>query len=150
MYGYVGGTVFSWTWNMWNCFVNKVSGKFLIDLESNWKKVLDKYQSVKFSLVFFLFSLQFEYQEDLLSIWNKTATDQATIARIRDTLKRILNLPPNTPMEYKTHCDSLKWVLTFLKLKIELKKIFKSFCFFRASKSIVKSWSNKTLTVNHK
>lgn len=73
------------------------------------------------------FYLQFEYQEDLLSIWNKTATDQATTARIRDTLKRILNLPPNTPMEYKTHCDSLKWVLTFLKLGIELSDLQKLF-----------------------
>lgn len=73
------------------------------------------------------FYLQFEYQEDLLSIWNKTATDQATTARIRDTLKRILNLPPNTPMEYKTHCDSLKWVLTFLKLGFELSDLQKLF-----------------------
>lgn len=80
-----------------------------------WKKNR-KFRPAKFSLVFFY--LKFEYQEDLLSIWNKTATDQATTARIRDTLKRILNLPPNTPMEYKTHCDSLKWVLTFLKLGI--------------------------------
>lgn len=54
------------------------------------------------------FDLIFEFQEDLLSVWNKTATDQASTARIRDTLRRILNLPPNTPMEYKIHCDSLK------------------------------------------
>lgn len=33
-------------------------------------------------------------------------------------------------MEYKTHCDSLKWVLTLLKLVIEFKKIFKNFYLF--------------------
>ncbi|XP_065169892.1 eukaryotic translation initiation factor 4E type 2 isoform X2 [Atheta coriaria] len=49
------------------------------------------------------------YQEDLLSIWNRTASDQITTARIRDALKRLLNLPLNTTMEYKTHNDSLKY-----------------------------------------
>ncbi|TRY69724.1 hypothetical protein DNTS_035407, partial [Danionella cerebrum] len=48
------------------------------------------------------------FQEDIISIWNKTASDQATTARIRDTLRRVLNLPPNTIMEYKTHTDSIK------------------------------------------
>lgn len=51
-----------------------------------------------------------KYPEDSLSVWNRTATDQASTARIRDTLRRILNLPLATPMEYKTHCDSLKYV----------------------------------------
>ncbi|KAK6478061.1 eukaryotic translation initiation factor 4E type 2-like isoform X2 [Huso huso] len=50
----------------------------------------------------------FFLQEDILSIWNKTANDQVTTSRIRDTLRRVLNLPPNTIMEYKTHNDSLK------------------------------------------
>ncbi|XP_078266370.1 eukaryotic translation initiation factor 4E type 2 isoform X3 [Rhinoraja longicauda] len=48
------------------------------------------------------------WEEDIISIWNKTACDQATTARIRDTLRRVLNLPPNTIMEYKTHTDSIK------------------------------------------
>lgn len=48
------------------------------------------------------------YQEDLLSIWNRTASDQATISRIRDALKRLLNLPPTATMDYKTHNESLK------------------------------------------
>lgn len=48
------------------------------------------------------------YQEDILSLWNRTASDLTTTSRIRDTLKRVLNLPPNTIMEYKTHNDSIK------------------------------------------
>ncbi|KAL1123110.1 hypothetical protein AAG570_002198, partial [Ranatra chinensis] len=48
------------------------------------------------------------FQEDIICIWNKTASDQATTARIRDTMRRVLNLPPNTILEYKTHNDSLK------------------------------------------
>lgn len=50
------------------------------------------------------------FQEDIISVWNRTASDQSTTARIRDTLKRVLNFPPNTILEYKTHTDSLKYV----------------------------------------
>uniref|UniRef100_A0A8C5UDR5 Eukaryotic translation initiation factor 4E family member 2 n=1 Tax=Malurus cyaneus samueli TaxID=2593467 RepID=A0A8C5UDR5_9PASS len=59
-------------------------------------------------------------QEDIISIWNKTASDQATTARIRDTLRRVLNLPPNTIMEYKTHTDSIKDNSSFRNTKITL------------------------------
>uniref|UniRef100_A0A8C1PK76 Uncharacterized protein n=1 Tax=Cyprinus carpio TaxID=7962 RepID=A0A8C1PK76_CYPCA len=55
------------------------------------------------------------FQEDILSIWNKTANDQVTTSRIRDTLRRVLNLPPNTIMEYKTHNDSLKYVYIYCR-----------------------------------
>lgn len=55
-------------------------------------------------------------KEDIISIWNKTASDQATTARIRDTLRRVLNLPPNTIMEYKTHTDSIKYVCLFVHI----------------------------------
>lgn len=49
------------------------------------------------------------HQEDILSIWNRTSNDQMTTSRIRDTLRRVLNLPTNTIMEYKTHNDSLRY-----------------------------------------
>ncbi|XP_037074908.1 eukaryotic translation initiation factor 4E type 2-like [Pollicipes pollicipes] len=48
------------------------------------------------------------HMEDIISVWNRTAADTPTTARIRDTLKRVLNLPHNTIMEYKTHTDSLR------------------------------------------
>ncbi|XP_075535851.1 eukaryotic translation initiation factor 4E type 2-like isoform X2 [Dermacentor variabilis] len=48
------------------------------------------------------------FQEDIVSIWNRTASDSQTTLRIRDTLRRVLNLPVNTVMEYKTHTDSLR------------------------------------------
>ena len=55
-------------------------------------------------------------QEDILSLWNRTAIDQTTTSRIRDTLKRVLNLPPSTIMEYKTHTDSLRSVISFVSV----------------------------------
>lgn len=47
-------------------------------------------------------------QEDIICVWNKSASDVATTTRIRDTLKRVLHLPASASMEYKTHNDSLK------------------------------------------
>lgn len=49
------------------------------------------------------------YQEYLLSVWHRNSSDQAMIARIRDALKRLLNIPPSATMEYKIHSDCLKY-----------------------------------------
>lgn len=56
-------------------------------------------------------TISFFFQEDIICVWNKTASDVATITRIRDTLRRVLHLPPTALMEYKTHNDSLKNVI---------------------------------------
>ena len=48
------------------------------------------------------------FQEDILSIWNRSACDTAVTARIRDTFKRVLNLASSTVIEYKAHNDSIK------------------------------------------
>lgn len=52
--------------------------------------------------------IKINLKEDLISVWNKTCSNQAVTSRIKDTLKRILNLPPSTILEYKSHNDSLK------------------------------------------
>ncbi|CAI4226230.1 unnamed protein product [Auanema sp. JU1783] len=47
-------------------------------------------------------------QEDIVSLWNRTASDVGVTNRIRDTLRRVLNLPINAVLEYKRHDDCLK------------------------------------------
>ncbi|VDP45340.1 unnamed protein product [Soboliphyme baturini] len=47
-------------------------------------------------------------QEDIISLWNRTANNEGVTNRIRDTMRRVLNLPPNTVLEYKKHGDCLK------------------------------------------
>ena len=47
-------------------------------------------------------------QEDLISIWTKTANNQIVTQRIKETMKKVLNLPQDCPLEYKTHNDSLR------------------------------------------
>lgn len=49
-------------------------------------------------------------QEDILSLWNRTADNMLITNRIRDTLRRVLNLPVNAILEYKKHDDCLKFV----------------------------------------
>ena len=47
-------------------------------------------------------------QEDIVSLWNRTADNIGVTIRIRDTLRRVLNLPVNAVLEYKRHDDCLK------------------------------------------
>ncbi|CAF1450305.1 unnamed protein product [Adineta steineri] len=47
-------------------------------------------------------------QEDLISIWTKTANNQSVTQRIKEAMKKVLNLPQDCPVEYKTHNDSLR------------------------------------------
>ena len=49
------------------------------------------------------------FNEDILSIWNRTANDAAITNRIRDTFRRVLNLPQGTVIEYKAHNDSIRY-----------------------------------------
>mmetsp|Transcript_15089 Transcript_15089/g.21829 ORF Transcript_15089/g.21829 Transcript_15089/m.21829 type:complete len:261 (+) Transcript_15089:87-869(+) len=48
------------------------------------------------------------YSEDILGIWNKTANDRELTERLREAIKKILQLPPHAPMEYKPHHTSLQ------------------------------------------
>ena len=41
--------------------------------------------------------------EDIISVWNRNAGDGRVEMKIRDVVKRILNLPPSSIMEYKAH-----------------------------------------------
>lgn len=47
-------------------------------------------------------------QDDHLAVWHRTASDGAAAARVRDALRRILQLPASVPIEYKAHGDCLR------------------------------------------
>ncbi|KAJ3037768.1 Eukaryotic translation initiation factor 4E type 2 [Rhizophlyctis rosea] len=51
--------------------------------------------------------ISIRHSEDILSLWNQSADDGRVNLRIRDTMKRVLNLPPNCIMEYKAHKSSV-------------------------------------------
>lgn len=48
------------------------------------------------------------YSEDILGIWNRTSSDREIVERLRDAIKRVLQLPPHAPMEYKPHQTSIQ------------------------------------------
>ncbi|XP_065056330.1 eukaryotic translation initiation factor 4E type 2-like [Rhopilema esculentum] len=98
---------------MWEDEANKEGGKWILRLRKGlasryWENlilaILGEQFMVDSELCGAVVSLRF--QDDIISVWNKNAQDQNTINRIRDTLRRILNLPQNTIMEYKAHSDS--------------------------------------------
>uniref|UniRef100_A0A8C4QUH3 Eukaryotic translation initiation factor 4E type 2 n=1 Tax=Eptatretus burgeri TaxID=7764 RepID=A0A8C4QUH3_EPTBU len=99
---------------MWEDEANKNGGKWIVRLRKGlasrcWENLILAMLGEQFMVGEEICGavVSIRFQEDIISIWNKTASDHATTSRIRDTLRRVLNLPPNTVMEYKTHTDSI-------------------------------------------
>uniref|UniRef100_A0AAQ4PD62 Eukaryotic translation initiation factor 4E type 2 n=1 Tax=Gasterosteus aculeatus aculeatus TaxID=481459 RepID=A0AAQ4PD62_GASAC len=101
---------------MWEDDYNRSGGKWIIRLRKGlasrfWENIILAMLGEQFMVGEEICGavVSIRFQEDILSIWNKTSNDQITTSRIRDTLRRVLNLPANTIMEYKTHNDSLRY-----------------------------------------
>ena len=52
--------------------------------------------------------LSVRYSEDILGVWNRSSQDTASVERIRDSVKKILQLPPHAHLEYKPHQNSIQ------------------------------------------
>ncbi|XP_075941183.1 eukaryotic translation initiation factor 4E family member 2 related sequence 1 isoform X1 [Anarhichas minor] len=101
---------------MWEDDSNRSGGKWIIRLRKGlasrfWENIILAMMGEQFMVGEEICGavVSIRFQEDILSIWNRTSNDQTTTSRIRDTLRRVLNLPANTIMEYKTHNDSLRY-----------------------------------------
>eukprot|EP00850_Spirogloea_muscicola_P004064 SM000017S02804 [mRNA] locus=s17:383626:385920:- [translate_table: standard] len=46
--------------------------------------------------------------DDIVSVWNRDASDSQAVMQLRDSIKKHLQLPPSYVMEYKPHDASLK------------------------------------------
>eukprot|EP00118_Oscarella_pearsei_P007152 m.33951 g.33951 ORF g.33951 m.33951 type:complete len:174 (+) comp31926_c0_seq19:725-1246(+) len=100
---------------MWEDDANRAGGKWMIRLRKGlsaryWEQlilaILGEQFMVGDELCGAVVSMRF--QEDIISVWNRTASNRAVTERIRDTMMRVLSLPPNTVIEYKCHNASLK------------------------------------------
>lgn len=60
--------------------------------------------------------LSVRIQEDIISIWNKDEGNSQVLTRIRETARRVLNLPASAVFEYKSHNESLQDKSSFRKL----------------------------------
>ncbi|ORY99154.1 translation initiation factor eIF 4e-like domain-containing protein [Syncephalastrum racemosum] len=100
---------------VWEDEANINGGKWIVRLK---KGLASRYWEL---LVLAIIGEQFDVQgeicgavlsirnsEDIISVWNRTASNGKINLRIRDTIKRVLSLPQDTIMEYKTHNDSLR------------------------------------------
>ncbi|KAL0383809.1 UNVERIFIED_CONTAM: Eukaryotic translation initiation factor NCBP [Sesamum calycinum] len=52
--------------------------------------------------------LSIRFNEDILSVWNRNASDHQAVMALRDSIKRHLKLPASYVMEYKPHDASLR------------------------------------------
>ncbi|XP_043690459.1 eukaryotic translation initiation factor NCBP [Telopea speciosissima] len=52
--------------------------------------------------------LSIRFNEDILSVWNRSASDHQAVMALRDAIKRQLKLPYGYVMEYKAHDASLR------------------------------------------
>lgn len=52
--------------------------------------------------------LSIRFNEDILSVWNRNASDHQAVMALRDAIKRHLKLPHSYVMEYKPHDASLR------------------------------------------
>nr|CAB3241806.1 eukaryotic translation initiation factor 4E type 2-like [Phallusia mammillata] len=100
---------------LWEDKANRLGGKWIVRLRKGlvarcWENLILAMLGEQFMVGDEVCGavISIRFQEDIISIWNRTAGDEQVTSRIRDTLRRVLNLPPNTVMEYKTHNESLK------------------------------------------
>jgi hypothetical protein len=52
--------------------------------------------------------LSVRYSEDILGVWNRNAANADVTDKIRDAIKKVLQIPPHAYMEYKPHQASLQ------------------------------------------
>lgn len=99
---------------VWEDELNANGGKWIVRLK---KGLADRFwESLVLAMVSDEFSvgeeicgavLSVRSNEDIISLWNKSADVPRTNLKIRDILKRVLALPADTIMEYKAHKAAL-------------------------------------------
>jgi len=102
---------------MWEDEANRYGGKWIVRLRKGlssrcWENVVLAMLGEQFMVGDEICGtvVSIRNHEDIISIWNRSANDNAITNRIRDTFRRVLNLPGGTVIEYKAHNDSIKYV----------------------------------------
>jgi translation initiation factor 4E len=101
---------------LWEDDANRYGGKWIVRLRKGlasrcWENLIMAMLGEQFMVGEEICGavVSIRYQEDILSIWNRSGSDTGVTNRIRDTFRRVLNLPPGTITEYKAHNDSIKY-----------------------------------------
>ena len=91
---------------------NARGGKWIVRLKKGlasryWEEVILALMGGQLSQQVCGAVVSIRYSEDIVSVWNRNAHDNTDNHRLRDSIKRILQLPPHVHMEYKPHQASL-------------------------------------------
>lgn len=100
---------------MWEDEANRDGGKWIIRLKKGlahrfWEELLLAIVGEQFDVGDELCGcvLSCRFSEDIISVWNKTSLNRKGCLAIRDTLRRVLEIPLEATFEYKPHVDALK------------------------------------------
>jgi len=100
---------------MWEDEANVNGGKWIVRLKKGlaaryWEDVLLAVLGGQFRVGDEICGcvLSVRYQEDILSIWNRSADSRRVCMQIRDTMRSVMGLPLEATMEYKKHTDSMR------------------------------------------
>lgn len=100
---------------MWEDDANREGGKWILRLKKGlasryWEDLLLAIVGEQFDVGDELCGcvLSCRFSEDIISVWNKQSINRNSCLKIRDTLRRVLELPAEATFEYKPHVDALK------------------------------------------
>jgi len=93
---------------LWEHEANKRGGRWLVHLRKEivnrcWENILLAMLGEQFMVGEEICGamVSVRYNEDIISLWNRNADDEGVTNRIRDTFRRVLNLPPDTIIQYQ-------------------------------------------------
>jgi translation initiation factor 4E len=93
---------------LWEHEANKQGGRWLVHIRKElanrcWENILMAMLGEQFMVGEEVCGAMVSVRsnEDIISVWNRTADDEAVKSRIRDTFRRVLNLPPTTVIQYQ-------------------------------------------------
>ncbi|KAL1495917.1 hypothetical protein AB1Y20_014559 [Prymnesium parvum] len=100
---------------MWEDDANVNGGKWIVRLRKGlaaryWEEILLALLGGHFQLGDEICGcvLSVRYQEDILSIWNRSADSRRICMQIKETMRQVMGMPADVVMEYKKHTDSMR------------------------------------------
>jgi translation initiation factor 4E len=103
---------------MWEDEANRKGGKFIVRIPKKGRLASRYWEDLVLAFIGQQFAecaddvcgvvVSVRFQEDIISVWNKTAEDLEARRRLHDTIKRILGLAENVILEYKAHDQAMK------------------------------------------
>ena len=100
---------------MWEDDANRDGGKWIVAREEGRRRAVlggrdprNRRRAVQRGRRDLRAVLSVRYNEDIISLWNKSAESRKLCMQIRETLRTVMGLPADAVMEYKKHVESMR------------------------------------------